>query len=214
MPRLPATAWVNSFEFLRWAFAGCAIAMTNAMAQTSTPPVPLKLERQLDENRAAVRDNAPTYARAQRIEGSVDERLTLRGDAEIRRGGTVVRGETITYTQATDTVNVEGDARVFRDGAVFTGPRLDFRVEAQTGTMPNADFSYAPRRGRGEASLIEFLGEQRALHHVPARRQLVVGAGRVDRVRWSRRNSHRQLCHALLQGLSYSRVSDSQLSDQ
>jgi LPS-assembly protein len=161
MPRLPATAWSNTSALLRLLGAGCLILATNATARTTTP-VPLKLERQLDENRAAVRESAPTFARAQSIEGSVDERLILRGDAEIRRGGTVLRGETITYTQATDRVNVEGNARVFRDGAVFAGPRLDFRVEAQTGTMPDATFSYAPRRGRGEASLIEFLGEQRA----------------------------------------------------
>ena len=51
---------------------------------------------------------------------------------------------------------------MFRDGAVFTGPRLDFRVDAQTGSMPDATFAYAPRQGRGEASLIEFLGSERA----------------------------------------------------
>ncbi len=92
----------------------------------------------------------------------INERLILRGDAEIRRGGTVLRGDTITYTQATDIVNVEGQARVFRDGASFAGPRLDFRVDAQTGTMPDADFTYAPRQGRGDATLIEFLGSERA----------------------------------------------------
>ena len=89
-------------------------------------------------------------------------RLILRGDAEIRRAGTVVRGDIITYTQATDIVNVEGHARVFRDGASFSGPRLDFRIDAQTGAMPDASFTYAPRRGRGDASLIEFLGNERA----------------------------------------------------
>ncbi len=72
----------------------------------------------------------------------------LEGDAEIRRDGSVVRGDRITYTQATDEVNVEGNARVYREGAVFAGPRLDFRIEAQTGAMPNANFTLraAPRR--------------------------------------------------------------------
>ncbi|MDQ3214680.1 MAG: LPS assembly protein LptD, partial [Pseudomonadota bacterium] len=105
---------------------------------------------------------APTFVRARNIEGSVDERLVLRGEAEIRRGGTVLRGDTITYTHATDTVNVEGQARAFRDGAVFMGPRLEYQVDAQTGKMPDANFFYAPRRGRGEATLIEFFGSERA----------------------------------------------------
>ena len=138
-----------------------AQTITNDDTQTSGRPQ-LKLERQLDENRAPVRDRAPTFARAQNIDGTIDEKLILRGDAEIRRGGTVLRGDTITYTQATDIVNVEGQARVFRDGAAFAGPRLDFRVDAQTGTMPDANFTYAPRRGRGEAELVEFLGSDRA----------------------------------------------------
>ena len=142
-----------------------AEALAQAASKDNTPETgrpQLKLERQLDENRAPVRDNAPTFARAQNIEGTINETLILRGDAEIRRGGTVLRGDTITYTQATDIVNVEGHARVFRDGASFAGPRLDFRVDAQTGTMPDANFTYAPRRGRGSATLIEFLGSDRA----------------------------------------------------
>ena len=127
-----------------------------------TEQAEVALERQLDETRAPTQDGAPTFARAQIIEGSVDERLILRGDAEIRRGGTVLSSETITYTQATDTVNAEGKARVFRDGATFSGPRLDFQVDAQTGSMPDANFTYAPRAGRGEAALVEFLGNDRA----------------------------------------------------
>ena len=85
-----------------------------------------------------------------------------------------MRGDIITYTQATDIVNVEGHARVFRDGASFSGPRLDFRIDAQTGAMPDASFTYAPRRGRGDASLIEFLERarahgKRAIQHLPPR---------------------------------------------
>ena len=44
----------------------------------------------------------------------------------------------------------------------YSPERLDFRVDAQTGSMPDATFTYAPRQGRGEASLIEFLGSERA----------------------------------------------------
>ena len=121
------------------------------------------MDRQLDERAAPGQQPAgTTFARALRIEGTIEDRIVLEGDAEIRRGGSVLRGDRITYTQATDEVNVEGNARVFREGAVFAGPRLDFRIEAQTGTMPNASFTYAPRQGRGDASLIEFLGNEQA----------------------------------------------------
>ena len=170
MPRLSRTGRSKcSLLLIAALHAGYLTASADTLAQAptnentqSTGRPQLKLERQLDENRAPVRDHAPTFARALSVEGTVDERLILRGDAEIRRGGTVLRGDTITYTQATDIVNVEGQARVFRDGASFTGPRLDFRVDAQTGTMPDATFTYAARQGRGDAGLVEFLGSDRA----------------------------------------------------
>ncbi len=159
MPRLLVA--LLGAAYLTTSFPARAQTPAKEVAQESARPQ-LKLERQLDENRSPAREGAPTFARAQNIDGTIDERLILRGDAEIRRGGTVLRGDTITYTQATDTVNVEGHARVFRDGASFSGPRLDFRVDAQTGTMPDAAFTYAARRGRGDATLIEFLGSERA----------------------------------------------------
>ncbi len=142
--------------------SGTAFAQDTAQPSENARRLQLKLERQLDENREATQMGAPTFVRARNIEGSVDERLVLRGEAEIRRGGTVLRGDTITYTHATDTVNVEGQARAFRDGAVFMGPRLEYQVDAQTGKMPDANFFYAPRSGRGEATLIEFFGSERA----------------------------------------------------
>jgi len=149
--------------------AGCIVTGGTALAQEAAQPsanvssrLQLKLERQLDENREATRAGAPTFVRAGNIEGSVDERLVLRGEAEIRRGGTVLRGDTITYTHVTDTVNIEGQARAFRDGAVFMGPRMEYQIDAQTGKMPDANFFYAPRSGRGEATLIEFFGSERA----------------------------------------------------
>ena len=168
MPRLQATAGSQLPHKQRPLFCAallisCGPVLSQGTAPTAeSAPPQLKLERQLDESRSRTRDGEPTFARAQSIEGSVGERLILRGDAEIRRGGAVMRGDTITYTQATDIVNVEGQARLFREGALFTGPRLDFRVDAQTGSMPDATFAYAPRQGRGEASLIEFLGNERA----------------------------------------------------
>ena len=166
MPCPPARAAFPSLPTRLPLAAALALAFgPGAQAQSAEPPVPLwprlKYERALSEERGAA-EHAAAYARAQRIEGSPDDTLVLLGDAEVRRGGTVLRGDRITYTRATDEVEVEGQARVARDGAVFTGPSLRFRVDAQTGTMPEANYSYAPRRLRGESRSLEFLGEGRA----------------------------------------------------
>ena len=226
MPRLQATAGSQFPHKQRPLFCAallisCGPVLSQGTAQTAeSAPPQLKLERQLDESRSRTRDGEPTFARAQSIEGSVGERLILRGDAEIRRGGAVMRGDTITYTQATDIVNVEGQARLFRDGAVFTGPRLDFRVDAQTGSMPDATFAYAPRQGRGEASLIEFLGSERA--RMENARFTTCGPG--DNAWWVQAESIEfdgldetataTFGDTVLQGCSDSRISHFELSDQ
>jgi LPS-assembly protein len=182
MPRPPATSASSPRRCLPLAAAVLLALQSLAAAQTPpdcggagtcTGPAPtpgagptlrLRLDRQLNDRPPPTGQQAggTTFARADRIEGTVEDRVVLEGNAEIRRGGTVLRGDRIIYTQATDEVNVEGRARVFRDGAVFAGPRLDFRIEAQTGAMPDANFTYAPRNGRGDASLVEFLGNQQA----------------------------------------------------
>jgi LPS-assembly protein len=117
----------------------------------------LRLERALGEGRAATAVDGAAYVRADRLRGEVEERLTLEGEAEVRRGGTVLRGDRITYTVATDEVEASGNVRVFRDGVAFFGPSLALRIDARTGAMPEAGFTYAPHHGRGTSSRIEFL---------------------------------------------------------
>ena len=86
-----------------------------APAKDEVPWLKLKLDRLLSEKHPVSRETTPTFARAQRIEGTVDEKIVLEGNAEIRRGGTVLRGDRITYTQATDEVSVDGNARSRRN---------------------------------------------------------------------------------------------------
>jgi len=145
-----------------------ALCCVGALAQTTTDndvtlrPA-LRLERSLGGGRPAAKIETPAYVRADRISGEMEETVRLDGSAELRREGTVVRGDHIDYTVATDQANIEGNARLFRDGTTFTGPSLQLQVDALTGTMPDASFTYAPRQGRGTSSLIEFLGHERLI---------------------------------------------------
>jgi LPS-assembly protein len=144
------------------AAVACAAAGVHAQPPQADSARPaLRLERTLGAHRAPGNPPTPTFARAERVRGEVDERVELEGRAEVRREGTVLRGDRIVYTVATDEARIEGNARVFRDGAAFTGPSLRLQVDALTGEMPEANFSYAPRRGRGTSKLIEFLGPER-----------------------------------------------------
>jgi LPS-assembly protein len=142
-----------------------AVWSASAALAQQAPAVALKPERQLGAGRSAVaaeRDAVPAYISAERISGEIDERVMLEGRGEIRKGGMVVRGDRVEYVTRTDELTATGNARVFSDGLAFFGPSLTLKLEAQTGRMPEASYTYGPRRGRGESSLTELLGEGRA----------------------------------------------------
>ncbi|EJX02292.1 Organic solvent tolerance protein OstA, partial [gut metagenome] len=86
-----------------------------------------------------------------------EEQLHLYGQAEIRRAGTVLKGDRITYTQATDEVQAEGNAKISRLGATFSGPSMRFKITPRTGAMNDAEYEYAPRNLRGCAKNIRFM---------------------------------------------------------
>ncbi|HEX4585836.1 MAG TPA: LPS-assembly protein LptD [Burkholderiaceae bacterium] len=133
------------------------VAGSPAMAQSA--PVVLKLERALGAHRAPGHVKVPTYASADRMHGEVDERVQMDGAVELRSAGVVMRGDSAEYLCASDEAKVRGNARLYDRGTMFSGPSLDYRLEARSGQMPEATYSYSPRQGRGESSLIEFLDE-------------------------------------------------------
>jgi LPS-assembly protein len=136
---------------------GLALCLLLWMAGVRAETPQLRLERALGAGGAPAAAEGATYVRAERISGELNEQLTLEGNAEVRRGGTVLRGDRITYTVATDEVEATGNVRVYRDGIAVFGPSLTLRIDARTGAMPEAGFTYAPHGGRGTAGRIEFL---------------------------------------------------------
>lgn len=153
---------------MRLAPTATALFCAGVLAQTATESdltlrPALRLERTLGGGRPSGKVETPLYLRADRVSGEMEETVRLDGNGEVRREGTVVRGDHIEYTLATDEARIEGHARLFRDGTTFTGPSLQLHVDALTGTMPDATFAYAPRNGRGTAGMLEFLGRERLL---------------------------------------------------
>ena len=151
---LAAACWTARAEG-----AGDEPATDPAKAPGTETPLKLRLDRSLGQSRS--RAPSPIYGHADRVSGDIDETLVLDGNAEVRRGGVVLRGDHLVYTVATDRLEGTGHTRFYEDGLAFTGPSVDFKVEARTGTMPDASYSYAARDARGTSKLVEFLGPER-----------------------------------------------------
>ena len=115
----------------------------------------LRAATSLDGSADVVNEDSASFISAQHME-TTDDQILLRGDAEVRRAGTVIRGDKITYTQSTDEVDVEGNAVVIRQGAKFSGPKLSYKIETQTGEMHNVNYCYAARGLQGKTEHARF----------------------------------------------------------
>ena len=138
--------------------AGTVLAVSMALcAQGASAAVALHAVSELDEARSDLPDNPSTYARANSVTGNPQDVLHLVGNAEIRRGGSALKADSITYTQATDEVEARGNVLLYKNSATFTGEQASYRIDAQSGEMPDVDYVFATRGLRGCADKAEFV---------------------------------------------------------
>lgn len=118
----------------------------------------LRLETELRESNLEADAARPTFARGDSVDGRPNRETTLEGNAEVRRGGTTVRGDRLTIYEADDEVVAVGRVRVSREGMVFTGPEVTLKLDANEGSFASPRY-YVPATGaRGEAERADFLG--------------------------------------------------------
>lgn len=118
----------------------------------------LRLETELREKNLEADVPRPTFARGDQVVGRTDREITYEGNAEIRRGGMVIRADRLTYYEADDEVVAVGNVRVAREGQVFIGPQLQIGLDSMRGQFDSPRFSIALNSSRGRAESIEFLG--------------------------------------------------------
>ena len=122
----------------------------------------------------------PNFLSADRMRGRTDVEMVAEGAAELRKTGTVIDADRITYWHLDDEVEAIGNVRLEKDQDTYTGPKLRMKVEESTGYFERPSYSMprmtkirpgtilgyeneAPASklvtGRGEAERIDFLGE-------------------------------------------------------
>jgi LPS-assembly protein len=144
---------------LRLRAAALLLSACGLATAAEEPPLVLRLEPRLSEELAARPEGRPVWGSAERLVARIDRDVTLIGAAELRRAGTVVRGDRITYHEADDEVIAVGNVRVVRQGNVFAGPALQLRLDGSAGVFLSPSFALGLYGGRGRAERIEFVGE-------------------------------------------------------
>jgi LPS-assembly protein len=147
---------IRSFRALNWLVL--AIFSACSSGSFAFDVLPLRLERALQESNAEQKEGRPVFGKGESVDGRTEKETTFAGDAELRKAGSVLKGDRITYYNEDDEVVAVGNVRLTREGNVFTGPSLQLRLDANTGSFANPEFAIPLYSGRGRAEKVDFLG--------------------------------------------------------
>ena len=104
----------------------------------------------------------PIVLQARSLRSQPDLQTLAEGDVEFRRGGLVIQADRLAYDTPLDLANARGHVRVSREGAVYTGPELELRVERFEGYFLQPEYEFVSLGTGGRADRIDFLGNARS----------------------------------------------------
>lgn len=111
------------------------------------------------------KQQAPTFVSGERIEGQTDGITAVEGKAELRRHDTVIRADRLQLDQRNNEAQARGNVLINRSGDRFEGPELQLNVDTFQGTFTQPTFNLLKNEGKGDASRVDFLGEDKAVAH-------------------------------------------------
>lgn len=132
------------------------VAHSEEQIPATDSPLKLRLEDQLLVRPVVPDDLSPTFTSSKKLDGVMDRQMQLEGDAVIRRGRTVIKGDVIIYDPDTDIVDIEGNATLLKDTTYFKGTRAKIRVDAQQGWMESPNYELRSIGGYGTADRVDF----------------------------------------------------------
>lgn len=135
-----------------------ALLQGGKAAAQDAEPLRLKAARELAPRVTQGGDRVPTFVRGDRIEGMPDRDLTLIGDAELRRGGLVLRAATVRFQQVDGTLDAQGNVELETSAGRYRGPELHYDLDTERGHLGPGEYHMDATGGRGTASLTEFAG--------------------------------------------------------
>ncbi|WP_092955167.1 LPS-assembly protein LptD [Paracidovorax konjaci] len=112
-----------------------------------------------------VRPRLPIFVRGDRVTGQPDINATVEGNAELRRGDTIIRAERLDYAVPDDLAKARGNVRINRAGNVYEGSVLELQVDAFKGFFDDANYRFLINGAHGDARRVDFLDRDRAVVH-------------------------------------------------
>jgi len=83
----------------------------------------------------------PNFLIADRIHGRNDVEMVAEGDSELRKIGTILTSDKLTYWHLDDEVEALGNVRLQKEQDLFTGPKLRLQVEDNVGFFEQPNYT-------------------------------------------------------------------------
>ncbi|MBF5005020.1 LPS-assembly protein LptD [Diaphorobacter sp. NR2-3-3-1] len=133
-------------------------------ATSGLPPPVLRSSPVLQEDiPSAVRPQLPVFVTGDQVTGQPDIKAVIDGNAELRRGDTVIRADRMEYDVPEDRAMAEGNVHINRAGNVYQGTLLDLKVDAFSGFFSDARYRFLDTGGHGEASRVDFIDNDNSI---------------------------------------------------
>ncbi|CAM4313934.1 LPS-assembly protein LptD [Comamonas aquatilis] len=143
-----------------------AAQATPGTAPDGLAPLELKSSNLLQETYSKeVQDQQPTYIKGDALSGQPDIKASVSGEAEIRRGDTMIRADRLDYAVPDDRVNAVGSVHINQAGNVYEGTALDLQMDAFKGQFDNAKYRFLETGGHGESTRVDFIDRDHAVIH-------------------------------------------------
>lgn len=85
-------------------------------------------------------DTYPLFVSAEQIEGQADDLTVAEGKVELRKTGSLILADRLTYRMLDDELEAFGSVRVLQDGAEIDTPHLKIKLDEQIGSAENVSY--------------------------------------------------------------------------
>jgi len=97
----------------------------------TAPPKPVRGDKD---------ESYPLFVIADHIDGRLDEVTEAEGDVELRKAGSLIFADKVTYWPLEDEVDANGNVRMLQEGAEINTPHLRMKLSEQIGFAERADY--------------------------------------------------------------------------
>ncbi|MEF8698950.1 MAG: LPS assembly protein LptD [Candidatus Accumulibacter sp. UW20] len=119
--------------------APAAVSAPATPASRGSPPA-LRMARTMQPPPAESDLPLPVFVSGQQISGQLEREVVAEGDAELRKVGTVLTADRLTYWPIDDEVDALGHVRLQQDGDLLTGSKGRLKLESQIGFIEEASY--------------------------------------------------------------------------